>query len=156
MITIIVFSKSSNPTCASTNYDNISDNNSNHHTHDSSNISNNNSNHNNTSSSNFNNCNTSNHNSNISDNDTNNINNDKNRNNDNNKNKNKHKTKKTKDTTVVIKTIIIRIIIGLRRGITNHLMARWGSPALPGSLSSDGVMIKIVVVIQPFTYQPFL
>ena len=46
-------SKNSKPTSVSGNYDNISDNNSNHH--DSSNISNN------TSSSNFNNCNTSNH-----------------------------------------------------------------------------------------------
>ena len=55
-------SKNSKPTSVSANYDNISDNNSNHH--DSSNISNN------TSSSNFNNCNTSNHSSNISDNDS--------------------------------------------------------------------------------------
>ena len=55
-------SKNSKPTSVSANYDNISDNNSNHH--DSSNISNN------TSSSNFNNCNTSNHSSNISDSDT--------------------------------------------------------------------------------------
>ena len=46
-------SKNSKPTSVSTNYDNISDNNSNHHNHDYSNISNNNRNHNNTSSSNF-------------------------------------------------------------------------------------------------------
>ena len=46
-------SKNSKPTSVSGNYDNISDNDSNHH--DSSNISNN------TSSSNFNDCNTSNH-----------------------------------------------------------------------------------------------
>ena len=44
-------SKSSKPTFVSANYDNIPDNNSNHH--DSSNVSNNDSNHNNTSSSNF-------------------------------------------------------------------------------------------------------
>ena len=35
-------------------------------------------------------------------------------------------------------------------------MAKWGSSALAGSLSSDGVTIKILVVIQPYTYQPFL
>ena len=33
-------------------------------------------------------------------------------------------------------------------------MARWGSSALAGSLSSDGVKIKILVAIQPYTYQP--
>ena len=69
-------SKRCNPNSAITNYDHISDNSSNHHGHDSSNISNNNCNHNNTSGSSFNNCNTSNHKSNISDNDTNNINGD--------------------------------------------------------------------------------
>ena len=34
-------------------------------------------------------------------------------------------------------------------------MARWGSSALAGSLSSDGVTIKIQVLIQPYTYQLF-
>ena len=33
-------------------------------------------------------------------------------------------------------------------------MSRWGSSALAGSLSSDGVRIKILVVIQPYTHQP--
>ena len=33
-------------------------------------------------------------------------------------------------------------------------MARWGSSALAGSLSSDGVKIKILVAIQPYTYRP--
>ena len=47
---------------------------------------------------------------------------------------------------MIIIIIIIIIII----------MARWGSSALVGSLSSDGVTIKILVVIQPYTYQPFL
>ena len=45
---------------------------------------------------------------------------------------------------------------GVRRSIANHLMARWGFSALAGSLSSDGVTIKILVVIQPYTYQTFL
>ena len=45
---------------------------------------------------------------------------------------------------------------GVQCGIANRLMARWGSSALVGSLSSDGVTIKILVVIQPYTYQPFL
>ena len=44
----------------------------------------------------------------------------------------------------------------VRRGITNRLMVRWGSSALAGSLSSDGATIKILVVIQAYTYQPFL
>ena len=35
-------------------------------------------------------------------------------------------------------------------------LARWGSLALTGSLSSDGVTTKILVVIQPYTYQHFL
>ena len=46
--------------------------------------------------------------------------------------------------------------VGVRRGMTNRFMARWGSSALAGSLSSDGVTIKILVVIQAYTYQPFL
>ena len=62
---------------------------------------------------------------------------------------------------IIIITIIIIIIIiiiypevlkyrgGVRQGIANRLMARWGSSALAGSLSSDGVTIKILVVIQP-------
>ena len=33
-------------------------------------------------------------------------------------------------------------------------MARWGSSALAASLSSDGVKIKILVAIQPYTYRP--
>ena len=33
-------------------------------------------------------------------------------------------------------------------------MSRWGSSALAGSLSNDGVRIKILVVIQPYTHQP--
>ena len=44
---------------------------------------------------------------------------------------------------------------GVRLGIANRLMARLGSSALAGSLSSDGVIIKIRVVIQPYEYQPF-
>ena len=35
-------------------------------------------------------------------------------------------------------------------------MARWRSSLLAGSLSIDGVTIKILVVIQPYIYQPFL
>ena len=45
---------------------------------------------------------------------------------------------------------------GVQWVIANRLMARWGSSALVGSLSSDGVTIKILVLIQPYTYQPFL
>ena len=43
--------------------------------------------------------------------------------------------------------------VGVRRGITNRLRTRWGSSALAGSLSSNGVMMKTLVVIQPYTYQ---
>ena len=41
---------------------------------------------------------------------------------------------------------------GIRWGIAYSLMARWVSSALAGSLSSGGVMIKIIVVIQPYTW----
>ena len=44
--------------------------------------------------------------------------------------------------------------VGVRWGITNRFMSTWGSSALAGSLSSDGVTIKILVVIQPYTHQP--
>ena len=65
---------------------------------------------------------------------------------------------------IIIIMIIIIIIInpevlkyrgGVRRGIANRLMARWGSSALVGSLSSDGVTIKILVVIQPYAISTF-
>ena len=41
-------------------------------------------------------------------------------------------------------------------GIANRLMVRWGSSALASSLPSDGVAIKILVVIEPYTDQSFL
>ena len=44
--------------------------------------------------------------------------------------------------------------IGIWQDMINHLMARWGSSALAGSLSSDVVKVKVLVVIQPYTYQP--
>ena len=43
--------------------------------------------------------------------------------------------------------VVMKYRVGVRRGITNRLMARWGSSALAGSLSSDGVTIKILVMI---------
>ena len=46
--------------------------------------------------------------------------------------------------------------VAVRRGINNRLMTRWRSSALAGSLSNDGVTIKIMVVIQPYIYQSFL
>ena len=44
---------------------------------------------------------------------------------------------------------VLKYRFGVRRGITNRFMARLGCSALAGSLSSDGVMIKILVVTQP-------
>ena len=44
---------------------------------------------------------------------------------------------------------VLKYRVGVRRGITNRFMARLGCSALAGSLSSDGVMIKILVVTQP-------
>ena len=41
-------------------------------------------------------------------------------------------------------------------GIASRLMIRWGSSALASSLPSDGVAIKILVVIEPYTNQSFL
>ena len=52
--------------------------------------------------------------------------------------------------------VVMKYRARVRRGITNRLMARWGFSVLAGSLSSDGVTIKILVVRQPYTYQPFL
>ena len=40
-------------------------------------------------------------------------------------------------------------------GIASRLMIRWGSSALASSLPSDGVAIKILVVIEPYTNQSF-
>ena len=57
---------------------------------------------------------------------------------------------------IIITPEVLKYRGGVRRGIANRLMARWGSSVLVGSLSSDGVTIKILVVIQPYTYQPFL
>ena len=57
---------------------------------------------------------------------------------------------------IIISPEVLKYRVGIRRGITNRLMSRWGSSALAGSLSSDGVTIKRLVVMQPYTYQPFL
>ena len=57
---------------------------------------------------------------------------------------------------IIIFPMVVKYRIGVRRGITNRLMARWRSSALAGSLSSDGATIKTLVVRQPYTYQPFL
>ena len=51
---------------------------------------------------------------------------------------------------------VINDNVGVRRGIANRLTARWESSALAGSLSSDGVTIKLLVVVQTYTYQPCL
>ena len=57
---------------------------------------------------------------------------------------------------IIITPEVLKYRGGVRRGIAYRLIARWGSSALADSLSSDGVTIKILVVIQPYTYQPFL
>ena len=43
---------------------------------------------------------------------------------------------------------VLKYRVGVRRGITNRFMARLGCSAVAGSLSSDCVMIKILVVTQ--------
>ena len=57
---------------------------------------------------------------------------------------------------IIFSPEILKYQGGIWQGIANRIMARWGSSALAGSLSSDGVTIKILVVIQPYLYQHFL
>ena len=49
-------------------------------------------------------------------------------------------------------SVVLKYQVGVRWGIANRLMARWRSSALAGSLSSDGVTIKTLVVIKPYTF----
>ena len=49
--------------------------------------------------------------------------------------------------------VVLKYRVGVWPNITDRLMDRWGSSVLAGSLSSDGVTIKILVVIQLYTYQ---
>ena len=52
----------------------------------------------------------------------------------------------------ITKPEVVKYRGGVRWGIANCLMARWGTSVLAGSLSSDGVTIKIPVMIKPYTF----